>query len=250
MKKLYTSGLWIIDGWNKKRPEVYLKTLEKTLKMLQGENLLFISNQSNIFEAVKESSNRYDISLETISMPVQGLPAWNLSDNYVKACQRMRLDTATKSSWNNHKTIHEKGVKHYFRDFSSKSITSYQKVLSIWLSKVPLLADIASRSEYSKFNYFMWCDASVARFNPKRLKANFTKQDDMQRKISHYYSGMKYYSQTIPVSGSMSGDRTSMGKFVIKFILNTCNYCKTLHMRMTKKPLSPIATTSALSCFI
>ena len=214
MKKLYISGLWIIDDWNKKRPEVYLKTLEKTLKMLQGENLLFISNQNNIFEAVRQSSKRYDISLETFSMPVQSLPAWNLSNNYVKACQKMNLNIGTKSSWINHKNVQEKGVKHYFRDFSGKNTVSYQKVLSIWLSKVPILADIASKMEYSRFNYFAWCDASIARFNPKRNKANFTKQKDNTGKISHYYSGMKYYSQIIPVSASyLSGDRSAWESF-------------------------------------
>ena len=44
--------------------------------------------------------------------------------------------------------------------------------------------------------------------------ANFTKQKDINGKISHYYSGMKYYSQIIPVSASyMSGDRLAWESF-------------------------------------
>lgn len=214
MTKLYVTGLWIIEDWNKKTPELYLQTLKKTLKMLQGEKLLFLSNQKNIFDLVREFSESQDISLETVSMPVQNLPAVLVSDNYVKACQRMQLAISPKSSWNNYRTIQEKGIKHYFRDYNGKSVDSYKKVLSIWLSKVPLLADIASRKEYSEFKHFAWCDASVARFNPKRIKSNFIKQEDKSGKISHYYSGMKYYSQIIPVSASyMSGDRSAWESF-------------------------------------
>ena len=44
MTKLYVTGLWIIEDLNKKTPELYLQTL-KNLKMLQGEKLLFLSNQ-------------------------------------------------------------------------------------------------------------------------------------------------------------------------------------------------------------
>ena len=87
----------------------------KNLENASGEKLLFLSNQKNIFELVREFSKSQDISLETVSMPVQNLPAVPVSDNYVKACQRMQLAISPKSSWNNYRTIQEKGIKHYFQ---------------------------------------------------------------------------------------------------------------------------------------
>ena len=213
MNKLYVSGLWIVKDWDKKTPEVYMKCLKNTLKMLEGQNLLFLSNADDLFEFVKQESASHKIKLITINKEFQDLPAWDISIDYVNACQRMELNVSPKSSWKNYQVIKEKGLKHYFRDFDNKNVESYRSALAIWLSKIPLVSEIISQQNFSDFNQFAWCDASISRFNSKRIKSDFTNQADREFKISHYYSGMNYFTQKIIVSASyLSGDRTAWGK--------------------------------------
>ena len=228
MNKLYISGLWIVKDWDKKTPEVYMKCLKNTLKMLEGQNLLFISNANHLLESVRQESVSHKIKLITINKELQDLPAWDISIDYVKACQRMELSVSPKSSWKNYQIIKEKGIKHYFRDFDNKNVESYRSVLTIWLSKIPLVAEIITQEKFSDFSQYAWCDASISRFNAKRIKSDFTKQPDREFKISHYYSGMNYFTQKIIVSASyLSGDRSAWEKLLPiynKYLLNLRNF--------------------------
>jgi hypothetical protein len=204
-KKVYVSGYWKIAGWKKKQTTFYEKILDQTMAMLEGCHVIFYYNCDSFNKTVEDLAAKYSVMIDLQLKDLEELPCWPISYDYVVACQRMNLSLCETSYWaDNYKLVGEKGVKHYQRDLADSGFNAYRSALAVWLSKIPIANLVAQ--EYETINT-AWVDASIARFSQVRENHCFTRTNDKQSRLSHYHSGMKYYSSTIPVSASyLSGD--------------------------------------------
>ena len=190
----YVSGYWPLPNNKKKSRDYYDAILRKTLSRLKRKKLIFFSNDSDVLEAVNLDCLRYGISLQNIFLSLEDLPSRSLAHALVTSCSRMLLD-----AWPAPRSFHsDKGMIHYWRDLQGSGIETYTDMLSIWMSKVALVTQMATDldADYP----LAWVDGSLARIQGNRSNWRFWNQQVRLGYISHYASPMKYCSRALPVS--------------------------------------------------
>lgn len=204
----YISGYWPLVG-NGKHPEShYLTLLPETLAPLRAAALTFYSSDPAVLERVMALSDQAGIRCEPRLRRVDDLPAWSLAGALVEACERMHLEAwpMPRQFWR------EKGSKHYWRDFKGSGPAVYRQLLSIWLSKISLVADEARqqrnlRPEAQVEGSLAWIDASLARCNRTRRRWRYWRVKDRPGRLSHYRSGMRCYGVPLTVqAGFLSAE--------------------------------------------
>ncbi len=195
-------GYWQIPE-NAKRPLAHYATLlPATLAMLAGERLVFVSDSMVVQRWVEALARASNVELMCVSKSIDALPAWEVAAQFVRQTERYGAGTSVPAQFDL-----EKGLWHYWRDFRSSGSAAYQKIVTIWLSKVPLMVEFA-RSDLFGSEHFAWVDATAARFNGRRAHWNFVEAVRRDGMITHYRSGMRKQGRTLSLNASfLKGDR-------------------------------------------
>lgn len=207
----YISGYWPLAGNNKHPERHYLTLLPQTLAPLRASSLTFYSADPTVLERVMALSEHAGIRCEPRLRRVDDLPAWELAGALVEACERMNLEAwpMPRQFWR------EKGSKHYWRDYKGSGPAVYRQLLSIWLSKISLVADEARRhgNPFPQAHTealpgsLAWIDASLSRCNRTRRRWRYWRVKDRPGRLSHYSSGMRCYGIPLTVqAGFLSAE--------------------------------------------
>lgn len=198
-KRIYVSGLWVLQGNPKRSLDHYDSLLPATLDLLTCSTLYFYSDDLAILERVRGLSSLRGIETRISLVPVAMLPGWKMAENAMQSCKAMSLSSFSRPQ----NYYYEKGVTHYWRDLKDGGSDVYKGMLAIWLSKVFLTAAVSRERRGS----VAWVDASVSRFNGKRTYWNFPSDNGYPGKISHYGSPMNFYGAPLPINASyLEGD--------------------------------------------
>lgn len=196
--RLYISGYWPLEGNHKNSENHYLRLLPSTLAPLRGGSLKFFSDDAAVLDQVIAFSDRIGLHCEPFLRDVHDLPAWSLAGELVQACERMHLDAWLRPK----KLSREKGSKHYWRDFKGSGPLVYRQLLSIWLSKVSLVAEEARQQLTAQTHHqgsLAWVDASLARCNQTRRRWRYWRVLDRPGCLSYYRSNMRCYGVRLPL---------------------------------------------------
>lgn len=96
----------------------------------------------------------------------------------------------------------EKGVKHYRRDYLGSGAENYKEIVSIWMSKIPLMADRAISVNPFNADCFVWIDASIARFRFSRSNWNFRRLSFGEDALYHYDNDTRCMGERIGINAS------------------------------------------------
>ena len=199
--RLYISGYWPLIGNVKHSADHYQKLLPRTLMPLRGSSLKFFSDDESVLDWVVSISNQNNLHCEPFLINIDDLPAWSLAGDMVRACERTNLDAWPTPL----QFFGEKGSKHYWRDFKGSGPMIYRKLLSIWMSKISIVAAEARRlldgSDYP-YRSIAWMDASLARFNRSRRRWRYWKVRDVPNQLSHYRGSMRCFGVPLPIQAS------------------------------------------------
>lgn len=199
--RLYVSGYWPLVGNCKHSADHYYDLLPLTLMPLRGCSLTFFSDDEAILDRVVSISEEIGLFCKPCLVKVFDLPAWSLAGDLVQACDRMNLDVWPMPQ----KFFGEKGSKHYWRDFKGSGPLVYRQMLSIWMSKISLVAAEARRhldgSGHSSCS-LAWMDASLARFNKTRVRWRYWKVRDSPNQVSHYRGRMRCFGVPLPLQAN------------------------------------------------
>jgi hypothetical protein len=87
-------------------------------------------------------------------------------------------------------------------------LDAYQKIITIWMSKIALVTQRALVENPFGTEDFAWIDASVSRFNGRRAGWNFAKAAQPDGQLLHYANCMRYQGDVLPINAScMIADR-------------------------------------------
>ena len=208
----FCTGYWHIQGNTKHNLAHYLKYIPRTCRLIRGNNLILFYEDDRKFELFKRYAQRYRIKLVGIKIAVTDLPIYSQSKDLLAACKAMDLDRLAEVS----KEIHrEKGYIHLHRDYLSSGEDNYRKVISIWMSKIPLVVDFAIKQNPFNTDYFAWVDATISRFSKHRHNWNFMRLGYDRDALFHYKGKMHYQGRQMNINAS--------------FLLANVNDWQTLH---------------------
>jgi hypothetical protein len=214
--RVYCSGLWKVEGNIKNTSQHYDALLPLTFDLISGSKLRFFSDDAETLDRVAALCESRTIDVEMVHREIEDLPAWEISSKIVRSTKRMQLDCFKRppkhAGPNN--LNKEKAFAHYWRDLKRSNADVYQKVLTIWMSKVGLSASLASNT--TETCHVVWIDASIAKLNGRRPNWNFSKEDFPFGKLSHYGSHMTFYGYRLPLSACLLGGDAATWKHVSK----------------------------------
>jgi hypothetical protein len=195
MDRLYVSGLWLIQNNVKRSPDHYFQNLPGTFSLIKGQRLVFHYDDESVINEVSRLAREFQITLEPVKINIQELECWVWASRFVDGCQAMRLNELR--FLDDH--AGEKGVAHFRRDLQKGGKSSYERMLTIWLSKVSIVTGLANNSSDRSI---AWIDASIARFNHDRENWDFTKLKSVPGCISHYGNRMSFYGKRLPLNAA------------------------------------------------
>lgn len=194
----FVSGLWLIDGNQKRDFNHYFEYLPATLKHIAGGQLLFFYERQQVLEKVKEIATALNIEIRPVKLNIDDLPYSHCSLQALQACQNMNLDYVERLKF----PLKDKGSKHYRREYSKSGPDAYQQILSLWFSKIRLVSEIAIKENHFQTDYFAWIDASFGRFDNKRHGWKLEDCEFDTDRLNHYSSNMYYKDQKLPLNAS------------------------------------------------
>ncbi len=185
--KTYVTGLWLVDGNAKRSREHYLILLPRTLRFLQGQNLVFYHDDDEVLQIAEKFRFR---SFKPVKRAVSQLPKY---EHALKVAANTAFfdHTAFPFRWR------EKGLAHHAREYVSGGPDVYAKMLAIWLSKIDLVCEQAAGGA----GHYCWIDASVARFCQSRSMKGMI---DLSKSdvIRMYTSQMAYKGEKLKFNAS------------------------------------------------
>lgn len=190
----FCTGYWVISDNRKRSPEHYTKYIPRTLRLISGHNLIVFYEDEDVLRFFEKHCRLNAISIFGIRVPVMELPAYALSAKMLECCRSME-----GSEYLNGDPAYrrEKGRRHYQRDYLLSGADNYRKIISIWTSKVPLVARHAIPADPFGSDYFAWIDASVSRF--KRARSNWDFMGLTYNDASLHHYGSISYCMGVPL---------------------------------------------------
>lgn len=179
--KTFCIGYWALTDNVKHDLAHYTKLLPVTLSMLSGKNVVFFYDDPALLEHVMEIASKYGVVVQPYRIALNDLPNRECAINLLSAIEEYGRRNPEPPP------IHkkEKALEHYWRDYEKSGQDVYYNMLSIWLSKVPLVARIIEENPFDS-THFAWVDASLARFNGHRDFYDISRVVDCRDKISFY----------------------------------------------------------------
>lgn len=207
----YVSGLWHVPGNRKRDPAHYRATFARTMAMLRGRRLVFLSDEEQVLDWARGLARDHAVDLKPVVRPVDSLPTWGAAAGLTARCRDMALDAGPRPA----ALTAEKGLVHYWRDYKGSGAEAYRRIVAIWTSKVPLLAETLAQEPPRDC---AWIDASAARFSGRRTSWDFTRVRASDGRIAHYGNQMTYLGQRLPLNASfLCGNRAAIGRLAPLF---------------------------------
>ena len=194
---LHVSGYWSVPQNTKRSESHYEIFYKKTLDFIIDGNLVFLSDSPEFAKKVKDACRDRSINLNNKTIDIPSLPARPLAASVLKSTINMNLDVLLPPI----NGSREKAVIHYWRDLKGSGKDAYYAILTIWLSKIYILAQI-SRQLDKQFKFYAWMDISVSRFNGQRSQWDLSQLILDETKINHYPSNMQMYGKELPLNAS------------------------------------------------
>lgn len=188
----YCVGLWLVPGNRKRSREHYLAHLPKTLDMLQNQKVIFFYDDETILKFVKARIDTPHFCARKLA--VTEMRAHHHVDRFIASAKKFKIAEFGRLKA-------EKGLIHYKRDLMGSGEEAYKTILTVWLSKVFILNDVAIKENPFKTGAFAWVDASISRFAVKPDTVNFV-DVVLTDKIQMRGSGMRYKGKRINFNAS------------------------------------------------
>ena len=197
-KRLYVSGLWIIEGNTKRSRQHYLDLLPETFKILRGEHLVFFCESEDIKAVVLSLAQRYKVSLTIKHLPIQQHPDYALTKQMAGNIRPENFKIwadAFKGSGTHEKALNQQ------RFLQNSRHDIYSTITTCTLGKVSLLNEITLENNYAEY---FWIDASASREYISG-KMDFRRWRLKPGAINHRVSGMKLFGKHQTASGMVLG---------------------------------------------
>ncbi len=188
----YCVGLWLVPGNKKRSREHYLAHLPKTLDMLKNKKVIFLYDDETILEFVKASIDTPHFYAK--KMQVTEMRAYQHIDRLIASAKKFKIVEFGRLKA-------EKGLIHYKRDLMGSGEDAYKFILTVWLSKVFIINEVAIKENPFNTSAFAWVDASISRFAVKPDSVNFIDVIP-NSKIQMRGSGMRYRGKRINFNAS------------------------------------------------
>ena len=207
MSRTYIMGFWPIPQNQKNSLGHYSRYLALSLEMLQGANLYFISDNDQIISAVTKKCESIGINLYCKRLGIHDLEKYQYIGTLIQRTKNFGASLSCPPKNFNY----DKGLNHYWRDLRKSGEDSFEKVFSIWHSKIDLLSLVSHENRFDS-REFAWVDASIARFNGKRFAWNFPKLTmNRPNTVYHYPNLMQKYGHLLKINASfLLGDERAI----------------------------------------
>jgi hypothetical protein len=171
--------------------------------MIENGYLIFFYDDEEFFSLCRTYAQRHNVKLVGIKMSLTALPYFELGGLLLRSCKAMDQTAILSLS------RLEKGVIHYYRDYLESGEENYKKVMTIWMSRIPLVNRHAIAINPFSTSKFAWIDISISRLNNWWSPWNFVELRYKNGKIYHYPSHtMTYCGKRLRViAGFLCGDR-------------------------------------------
>jgi hypothetical protein len=198
----YCLGYWQIPGNAKRALAHYATLLPSTLSMLAGKSLVFLSDDVVVQRWVEALGRDRGVTVRSVRRELMTLPAVGFADQIVRQTQRYGAGSTAPLQFSQ-----EKGLLHYWRDFTASGAEAYRQILAIWLSKVLLTQEVIDSDPFGS-EHFAWVDATASRFNGERPNWNFAEVEGRSGSLAHYSSRMRKQGRALSLNASfLKGDR-------------------------------------------
>lgn len=188
----YCVGLWLVPGNRKRSREHYLTHLPKTLNLLKNKKVIFLYDDESILEFVRARiDTQYFFARK---LPVSDMKAHQYIDKLIECAKKFKIIGFGRLKA-------EKGLIHYRRDLMGSGEEAYKFILTVWLSKVFIIQDVAIKENPFNTTAFAWVDASISRMGSNRKSVNFI-EISATDKIQMRGSGMRYKGKRINFNAS------------------------------------------------
>jgi hypothetical protein len=206
-KITYCLGYWPIAENEKRKLDYYEYQIFSTLAMLKRKNVIFFTNTEEIIKKIHPYSQKYKINLIPEIVKIEDLSRKKIANKFILQTAKYGADKKIEpSSFNK-----EKGLAHLWRDYRRTGPDAYEKILSIWLSKVDITIAESEKNQFGS-EAIAWIDASISRFNNKRFGWYFLNAPCIDGKITHYPSSMKKNNVNLSINASFLLGHTSTWK--------------------------------------
>ena len=186
----YVVGLWIVAGNTKRSREHYFDRLPATLRLLKNKRVIFLYDDDMVAEFAKQHLDTSFYKFEKISL--SNMIEMTNASKLVEQAKQFQIASFARMKA-------EKGLTHYRRDLTDSGEQVYKQVLSIWLSKVFLVTDIAISKNPFQTASFAWVDASLSRLNNDGVNQMLREPVDPW-KVLLARSGMRYKGKRLRFS--------------------------------------------------
>ncbi len=202
--KTYCMGFWDIPGNRKRSLDHYTGLLDQTLAMVAGRQLVFVHDSPGLIVPLRERSAELGIDLHEQRLPLAELPARVSARAFLE-----RTRAFADAGRDRQRPFGREKAPRKCRFLRASGGDVYGDILSVWLSKVPVMAAVARANPFGSTN-FAWIDTSVARFNGRRDRWRFNEVEDCPGRIRHYASASRKHGRRLAVQASyLSGDQTA-----------------------------------------
>jgi hypothetical protein len=195
----YCTGYWFVGGNAKRSPEYYERHIPRTLRMIAGCRLILFHEDDAVRSFFETHARANRVEIHGVKVPVPQLPTYRYSEQFLRNCANMK-DGAYLSDAKKFKK--EKGVKHYLRDYLGSGEASYREIISIWMSKIPLVAETAIEANPFNADYFAWIDASITRFKHSRSNWDFMRLRFDGGALYHFDNDTRCMGRPIGINAS------------------------------------------------
>ena len=192
----FCTGFWHIPQNKKRSLQHYLDQLPATIEMIENGKLLVFHNDLEFLSLCNSCAERHNVRVVGKQIPLSQLPYFRVGDALLASCKAINRGGVSGQS------VREKGIIHYNRDYLESGEESYKHLMSIWMSKVPLISRHAIAMNPFGTPKYAWIDCSISRFNNWRENWNFLALPYNNEKIYHYKNNMKYYAERLKLNAS------------------------------------------------
>jgi hypothetical protein len=198
----FCTGYWHVPQNIKRSLQHYLDHIPTTIEMINNGKLLFFYEDLQIFSLCKACAEKNNVRIVGKQISLSELPYSNLGAALLSSCKAMARAGSPKRS------VLDKGALHYSRDYLGSGEEGYKNLLSIWMSKVPLINRHAIAADPFGTPKYAWIDCSISRLNNKRKNWNFVTLPYGSEKLYHYKNTMKYYREPLKLcAGFICGSK-------------------------------------------
>lgn len=180
--RTYVMAYWPIPSNAKRSLEHYSRYLPVSLEMLAGQNLFFVSGSGDVLTAVRRLCSQNNVRLHAETIAVANLRKWPAMEQLLARARMFGANLKAPPA----DFQRDKGLIHYWRDLRQAGDDAFRKIFCIWHSKIDLL-HAASRANPFSSSEFAWVDASISRFNGRRVGWDFRKLSVPRAGVVHHF---------------------------------------------------------------